>query len=134
MNLDPSTLTMTEIIRLQTLLSQELSRRFETSAGLAFTDIAGSTELVARLGDRKWRDLLERHNAVVRHELERYRGRGIVVRRSDDCGAWHADAEPATDSAGSPCERERRRRYWHHPGPAEPPLATGTAAATLARR
>ncbi len=41
------------------------------------TDIAGSTELVARLGDRDWRDLLERHHALVRRELQRYRGREI---------------------------------------------------------
>jgi class 3 adenylate cyclase len=41
------------------------------------TDIAGSTELVTRLGDRGWRDLLERHHTAVRRELQRYRGREI---------------------------------------------------------
>ena len=46
-------------------------------ATILSTDIAGSTELVARLGDRDWRALLERHHAVVRRELERYRGREI---------------------------------------------------------
>ena len=46
-------------------------------ATILSTDIAGSTELVARLGDRTWRDLLERHHAVVRRELQRYRGREI---------------------------------------------------------
>jgi class 3 adenylate cyclase/pimeloyl-ACP methyl ester carboxylesterase len=46
-------------------------------ATILSTDIAGSTELVSRLGDRSWRDLLERHHAVVRRELERYRGREI---------------------------------------------------------
>ncbi|HEX7265299.1 MAG TPA: adenylate/guanylate cyclase domain-containing protein [Candidatus Dormibacteraeota bacterium] len=46
-------------------------------ATILSTDIAGSTELVARLGDRSWRDLLERHHAVVRRELQRYRGREI---------------------------------------------------------
>ena len=46
-------------------------------ATILSTDIAGSTELVARLGDRIWRDLLERHHAVVRRELQRYRGREI---------------------------------------------------------
>ncbi len=40
-------------------------------------DIVASTELVARLGDRNWRDLLERHHAVVRRQLEQYRGREI---------------------------------------------------------
>jgi class 3 adenylate cyclase/pimeloyl-ACP methyl ester carboxylesterase len=46
-------------------------------ATILSTDIAGSTELVSRLGDRSWRDLLERHHAVVRRELQRYRGREI---------------------------------------------------------
>ena len=46
-------------------------------ATILSTDIAGSTELVTRLGDRNWRELLERHHAVVRRELQRYRGREI---------------------------------------------------------
>ena len=41
------------------------------------TDIVGSTEILARLGDRAWRDLLEHHYTVVRRELQRYRGREI---------------------------------------------------------
>lgn len=39
-----------------------------------FTDIVGSTELASRLGDRKWRALLERHQQVIREELARWRG------------------------------------------------------------
>jgi class 3 adenylate cyclase/pimeloyl-ACP methyl ester carboxylesterase len=42
-----------------------------------FTDIVGSTERAAAVGDRAWRDLLERHNALVREELDRWRGREI---------------------------------------------------------
>jgi len=42
-----------------------------------FTDIVGSTELAARMGDRRWRELLDHHHALVRRELERYRGREI---------------------------------------------------------
>jgi class 3 adenylate cyclase len=42
-----------------------------------FTDIVGSTEAAASLGDRRWRELLERHHALVRRELERFRGREI---------------------------------------------------------
>jgi ABC-type transport system substrate-binding protein len=40
-----------------------------------FTDIVGSTERAAQLGDRAWRELLERHHAVVRRELKAFRGR-----------------------------------------------------------
>jgi class 3 adenylate cyclase len=38
-----------------------------------FTDIAGSTELAASLGDAAWRTLLERHHHIVRGGLARYR-------------------------------------------------------------
>ena len=44
-------------------------------ATILFTDIAGSTAVAARIGDRGWRDLLQRHNALVRRQLERFRGR-----------------------------------------------------------
>jgi class 3 adenylate cyclase len=43
-------------------------------ATLLFTDLVGSTERAAELGDREWRSLLERHNDLVRLELGRYRG------------------------------------------------------------
>jgi class 3 adenylate cyclase len=43
-------------------------------ATILFTDIVGSTERAAELGDRAWRELLERHHALVRRELTRYRG------------------------------------------------------------
>ena len=46
-------------------------------ATVLFTDIVGSTERAAELGDRRWRDLLERHDAVVRAQLDRFRGREV---------------------------------------------------------
>jgi class 3 adenylate cyclase len=46
-------------------------------ATVVFTDIVASTARAAALGDRAWRNLLERHHALVRHELERHRGREI---------------------------------------------------------
>jgi pimeloyl-ACP methyl ester carboxylesterase len=46
-------------------------------ATVLFTDIVGSTELAVDLGDRRWRDLLERHNTLVRQELGRFRGREL---------------------------------------------------------
>jgi class 3 adenylate cyclase len=39
-----------------------------------FTDIVGSTERQAALGDRGWRDLVQRHHALVRESLGRWRG------------------------------------------------------------
>ena len=43
-------------------------------ATVVFTDIVGSTDHAARIGDRAWRELLSRHNAIVRRQLARYRG------------------------------------------------------------
>lgn len=44
-------------------------------ATIMFTDIVGSTECAARLGDHAWRNLLQQHDALVRKELVRFRGR-----------------------------------------------------------
>jgi class 3 adenylate cyclase len=46
-------------------------------ATILFTDIVGSTARAAELGDRAWRDLVVRHNELVRRQLERFRGREI---------------------------------------------------------
>ena len=46
-------------------------------ATVLFTDIVGSTACAADLGDQRWRDLLTSHNAVVRAELARFRGREV---------------------------------------------------------
>ncbi len=46
-------------------------------ATVLFTDMVGSTERSAALGDKRWRDLLEAHNRVMREELDRFRGREI---------------------------------------------------------
>jgi class 3 adenylate cyclase len=43
-------------------------------ATVLFTDIVGSTERAAGLGDSAWRDLVERHHGAVRTMLARYRG------------------------------------------------------------
>jgi class 3 adenylate cyclase len=51
-------------------------------ATVLFTDIVGSTEHAARLGDRRWRNLLATHDAVVRAEVLRFRG-GLVKTTGD---------------------------------------------------
>jgi class 3 adenylate cyclase len=43
-------------------------------ATILFTDIVGSTKHAAALGDRGWRELVERHNGTIRALLSRYRG------------------------------------------------------------
>lgn len=46
-------------------------------ATVLFTDIVGSTAQVAELGDRRWGEVRDRHDAMVRGELERFGGREI---------------------------------------------------------
>jgi pimeloyl-ACP methyl ester carboxylesterase/class 3 adenylate cyclase len=42
-----------------------------------FTDVVGSTQRAAALGDARWRELVARHDELVRAELERHRGREV---------------------------------------------------------
>ncbi len=44
-----------------------------------FTDIVGSTERAAAVGDRRWREALEGYVGVARRQLERFRGREVDV-------------------------------------------------------
>ncbi|HEX6712083.1 MAG TPA: adenylate/guanylate cyclase domain-containing protein [Thermoleophilaceae bacterium] len=46
-------------------------------ATVLFTDIVGATARAAQLGDRAWRELLQRHHGTVRTQLGRFRGREI---------------------------------------------------------
>jgi class 3 adenylate cyclase len=46
-------------------------------ATVLFTDVVGSTDQVAGMGDRRWSELLATHDGLTRAELERFRGREI---------------------------------------------------------
>ncbi|MFB3739404.1 MAG: adenylate/guanylate cyclase domain-containing protein, partial [Candidatus Velamenicoccus archaeovorus] len=46
-------------------------------ATVMFSDIVSSTERAARIGDRRWRELLDRHDALVRRNLARHGGREV---------------------------------------------------------
>jgi class 3 adenylate cyclase len=48
-------------------------------ATVLFTDIVGSTRKAVELGDRGWRELLERHHALIRREIVRFRGAELDV-------------------------------------------------------
>ena len=47
-----------------------------------FTDIVGSTERAAELGDRRWREVLDAHDRAIRRELDRHRG--VEVKTTGD--------------------------------------------------
>ena len=46
-------------------------------AAVLFTDIVNSTAIAEGLGDRRWKTLVDRHNAIVRRELKRFGGREL---------------------------------------------------------
>jgi class 3 adenylate cyclase len=46
-------------------------------ATVLFTDIVGSTDQARELGDRRWRELLDRHDDLARAELDRHQGKLI---------------------------------------------------------
>jgi pimeloyl-ACP methyl ester carboxylesterase/class 3 adenylate cyclase len=46
-------------------------------ATILFTDIVGSTRILAEVGDRRWRELLEQHHAIVRRQLVRFSGKEV---------------------------------------------------------
>jgi hypothetical protein len=46
-------------------------------ATVLFTDLVGSTEAMVDVGDERWRAALDRHDAAVRRQLARYRGREV---------------------------------------------------------
>jgi class 3 adenylate cyclase len=48
-------------------------------ATVLFTDIVGSTQHAARIGDRAWGDLIERYHALVRREVATFRGREVDI-------------------------------------------------------
>jgi class 3 adenylate cyclase len=48
-------------------------------ATVLFTDIVGSTAKAVELGDSAWRDLLERHHALIRRQLARFRGAELDI-------------------------------------------------------
>ena len=48
-------------------------------ATVLFTDIVGSTRIASELGDKQWRDQLQRHQNSIRKELASFRGREIAT-------------------------------------------------------
>jgi class 3 adenylate cyclase len=94
---DFSTLSMTEIIRLQNLLQQELTRRFERYVALGFSDIAGSTPYFERFGDAAGRRLQQLHIDLLNECLPPSQGR-IVDTAGDGAFIAFSDAEAAIAS------------------------------------
>jgi class 3 adenylate cyclase len=75
-------------------------------ATVMFTDIVDSTSKAARLGDYRWRELLERHDQLVRREIERHRGREVKTMGDGFLAIFDGPAR-AIRSARSACQAVR---------------------------
>ena len=71
------TLSMTELIRLQDVLSKAIVRRFEKRLALVFSDVVGSTPYFARFGDEAGRKLQQRHYDLVNAAITPEGGRVV---------------------------------------------------------
>ena len=71
-----------------------------------FTDIVGSTERAAELGDRRWRELLETHDTLMRRQIERHRGRPVKTMGDGFLATFDGPAR-AIRCAGTACREIR---------------------------
>ncbi len=76
-----NTLSMTEIVRLQSMLSLALRQRFERKMALVFSDVVGSTPYFARFGDEAGRRLQQRHVDLLQQAIA---GSGRIVDTAGD--------------------------------------------------
>ena len=67
-------------------------------ASILFTDLVGSTDQLAKLGDAAWAGRLERHHDIVREGLERFDGR-LVKSTGDGALAVFSGPARATEAA-----------------------------------
>lgn len=97
MEIDLETAGLTELIRLQNLLSEAVQRRFERSLALVFTDVVGSTEYFARFGDQQGRRLQQQHLDLLNAVLPTSKGR-IVDTAGDGAFTCFPTAVSATEA------------------------------------
>lgn len=81
-----------------------------TSSSAAFIEAVRPDVALVQAGYRS------RYGHPAPSVLARYRQAGVTVQRSDACGAWQLPPQGPAE-----CERQRVRRYWHHPGLAAAP-------------
>lgn len=141
-----ASLSMTEIIRLQDVLSRELKRRFEKERALAFSDVVGSTDHFARFGDEAGRRLQQRHFDLLGQAVVQAGGR-IVDTGGDGafvvfgtaqaaCSAFiELERAIARDNVMSGREQRLAVRVGIHWGPVltDESLVTGDAVNLAAR-
>jgi pimeloyl-ACP methyl ester carboxylesterase len=98
-------------------------------ATVLFTDIVGSTELAADLGDRRWRELLEQHNELVRRELARFRGHELSRQAT---ASWRRSTALAARSRAQSPYATRPRDSGSRSGSGSTPASSSSPARTSA--
>ena len=73
-------------------------------ATVMFTDIVDSTKRALKLGDRRWRELLDQHDRLLRQEIARFRGREVKTARR------RVPRDLRRTGARGPLRHEHRRR------------------------
>jgi class 3 adenylate cyclase/pimeloyl-ACP methyl ester carboxylesterase len=69
-------------------------------ATVLFTDIVGSTDVAARLGDERWLGLRAMHDEIVRRNLAAYRGREVTTTGDGFLATFDGPARALTAAAG----------------------------------
>jgi pimeloyl-ACP methyl ester carboxylesterase len=72
--IDPTGSVVAEVEQFVRGLSEEPRVPDRVLATVLFTDIVGSTERGAEIGDAAWREVVQRHHAAVRRRLSEFRG------------------------------------------------------------
>jgi len=90
-------------------------------ATVLFTDIVGSTEKAAALGDKRWRRLLDDHHATIRRVLARFRGREVKTTGDGFLATFDGPARAIKPPGPDP------------PADAAPPPGAGWLARTCCR-
>jgi class 3 adenylate cyclase len=111
------------------------SRRLAT---VLMSDIVGSTALASRLGDRRWRDVLQDHDSVVRNAIARFRGEELLHTGDGIVAGFDGPTRAVTCAqhiVGALAERDLDVRIGLHAGEIEvgPHGTTGLAMHIAAR-
>jgi len=102
--IDLEALSLTESIRLQSALSESITRKFQRQLALVFSDIVGSTSYFTRFGNEAGRSLQQRHIDQLQSVLPEHQGR-IVDTAGDGAFLCFPRAEAACNAM---IELERR--------------------------
>ncbi len=131
------TATLTELVRLQDVLSRAIVRRFQRPQAVVFTDVVGSTPYFARFGNEAGRKLQQRHFDLLAAVVPAHGGRvvdtagdGALLLFPTTAGAMRAAvdllAAAARDNDLQPEEHHLALRVGVHHGPV---LTDGVMAA-----